>query len=147
MKIILTEDVQHLGSASQLISVKDGYARNFLIPNGKAIMATTQNLKNLEHQKRLIQEKLNKTKRLAEGLARKIEAISCTIPKPVGEEDKIFGSVTTADVQNCLKNEGLDIDKKKILLEEPIRSLGIFSIPIKLHSEITANLKVWVVKE
>jgi len=147
MKVILTEDVQHLGSASQLITVKNGYARNFLIPKGKALMATTQNLKNLEHQKRLIQEKLQKTKRLADVLARRIEAISCTISKPAGEEDKIFGSVTTADIQSCLKHEGLDIEKKKIVLDEPIRSLGIFNVPIKLHPDITASLKVWVVKE
>lgn len=147
MKVILTEDIAHLGTASQLITVKDGYARNFLIPNGKAIMATTQNLKNLEHQKRQIQEKMQKAKRIAESLARKIEAVSCTIPKPAGDEDKIFGSVTTADIQGCLKHEGIEIDKRKIVLDEPIRSLGIFTVPIKLHPDVTANLKVWVVKE
>lgn len=147
MKIILTEDVPPLGSASELITVKDGYARNFLIPNGKAIMATTQNVRNLEHQKRQVLEKLNKVKRTAENLAKKIEAVSCTITKAVGEEDKIFGSVTSADIQRSLENEGIEIDKKKIILTEPIKTLGIFTVPIKVHPEVTANLKVWVVKE
>jgi large subunit ribosomal protein L9 len=147
MKVILTEDVPHLGSAGDLITVKNGYARNFLIPNAKALMATIQNVKSLEHQKRQVQEKLNKIKRVAENLAKKIEAVSCTITKAVGEEDKIFGSVTSADIQTSLNNEGLEIDKKTILLAEPIKSLGIFTVPVKIHPEVTANLKVWVVKE
>jgi len=147
MKVILTEDISHLGSASDLIKVKDGYARNFLIPNGKAIMATTQNIKHLDHQKRQIQDKLNKIKREAEQLAKKIAAVSCTITKAAGEEDKLFGSVTTQDIQGSLKNEGIDIDKKQIILEEPLKSLGIFSIPIKLHTEVIAQVKLWVVKE
>jgi large subunit ribosomal protein L9 len=147
MKIILTEDITNLGTAGDLITVKNGYARNFLVPNGKAMRATTQNLKNLEHQKRQIQEKLNKEKKEGKSLADKIESISCTISKTAGEEDKLFGSVTTADIHNSLKNEGIEIDKKKIILSEPIKKLGIFSVPIKIHPEVTATLKVWVVKE
>ena len=147
MNIILTEDVESLGTAGELLKVKDGYARNYLIPGGKAMMATTQNVKILEHQKQLVQSKLNKLKREAEQLAGKIKDISCTVAKPVGEEDKIFGAVTTADIQTGLANEGLTIDKRKILLEEPLKSLGIFTVPIKLHPEVTAQLKVWVVKE
>ncbi len=147
MKVILTEDIPQLGSASDIISVKDGYARNFLIPNGMAVMASTQNIKNLEHQKRQIHAKLNKIKREAETLAKRIETVSCTITKVVGEEDKLFGSVTSADIQESLNNEGIEIDKKKINLEEPIKSLGIFTVPVKVHPEVTANLKVWVVKE
>ena len=147
MKVIITEDISHLGSAGDLITVKDGYARNFLIPNGKVIMATTQNLKNLEHQKRKVLEKLNKVKREAENLAKKIEATSCTVTKAAGEEDKLFGSVTSLDILNSLKNEGIEIDKKEIILTEPIKTLGIFTVPVKVHPECTANLKVWVVKE
>jgi len=147
MNIILTEDVESLGSAGDLLKVKDGFARNFLIPGGKAMVATTQNVKMLEHQKQLVQSKLNKLKREAELLAGKIGAISCTVAKPVGEEDKIFGAVTAADIQSSLAHEGLTIDKRIILLEEPLKSLGIFTVPIKLHPDVTAQLKVWVVKE
>lgn len=147
MKVILTEDVAHLGSAGDLVKVKDGFARNFLVPNSRAIVATTQNIKQLEHQKRQVQAKLNKLMKDSEGLGRKIEAMSCTISRAAGEEDKLFGSVTSADIYNSLKNEGIEVDKKKILLDEPIKSLGIFTVPIKIHPQVTANLKVWVVKE
>jgi large subunit ribosomal protein L9 len=147
MKVILTEDVAHRGAAGDMLKVKDGYARNFLIPNGMAIVATTENVKQLEHQKRQIQAKLNKLKKESEGVAKKIEGISCTIVRAAGEEDKLFGSVTSADIYASLKNEGIEVDKKKILLDEPIKNLGIFTVPIKIHSEVTANLKVWVVKE
>jgi large subunit ribosomal protein L9 len=147
MDIILIEDVESLGTAGELLKVKDGYARNYLIPTGKAMVATTQNVKMLEHQKQLVQAKLNKQKKEAELLAAKIEDISCTVAKPVGEEDKIFGAVTTADIHSGLASEGLNIDKKKILLDEPLKSLGIFTVPVKLHPEVTAQLKVWVVKE
>ncbi len=147
MNVILTEDNKQLGAAGDLITVKDGYARNYLIPSAKAIQATTENIKKLDHQKQLVQGKLNKIKREAEQLAKRIENVSCTITKTVGEEDKIFGSVTASDIHASLNNEGLEIDKRKIILEEPLKSLGIFTIPIKVHSEVTANLKVWVVKE
>ena len=98
MNIILTEDVEHRGSAGDLLKVKDGYARNYLIPDGKAMVATTQNVKMLEHQKQLVQAKLNKLKKESEQLARKIGDVSCTIARPVGEEDKLFGAVTSADI-------------------------------------------------
>jgi len=147
MNVILTEDVAHLGSAGDMLKVKDGYARNYLIPKCSAIVATTENVKQLEHQKRQVQAKLNKLKKDSEGIAKKIESISCTIARAAGEEDKLFGSVTSADIYTSLKNEGIEVDKKKILLEEPIKSLGIFTVPIKIQSEVTANLKVWVVKE
>ncbi len=147
MNIILTEDVAHRGSAGDMLKVKDGYARNYLIPKGMAILATTENVKQLEHQKRQIQSKLNKLKKESEGIAQQLESISCTIARAAGEEDKLFGSVTSADIYTSLKNEGIDVDKKKILLDEPIKSLGIFTVPIKIHSDVTANLKVWVVKE
>ena len=147
MNIILTEDVAHRGSAGDMLKVKDGYARNYLIPKGMAILATTENVKHLEHQKRQIQSKLNKLKKASESVAQQIESISCTIARAAGEEDKLFGSVTSADIYASLKNEGIDVDKKKILLDEPIKSLGIFTVPIKIHADVTANLKVWVVKE
>lgn len=147
MNVILTEDVESLGSAGDLVKVKDGFARNYLIPGGKAMVATTQNVKLLEHQKQLVQARLNKLKREAELLARKIEEVSCTVAKQAGEEDKIFGAVTAADIQGSLAHEGIEIDRRKIQLDEPLKSLGIFTVPVKLHQEVTAQLKVWVVKE
>ena len=147
MKVILTEEIEAIGKPGDLLTVKDGFARNYLLPKNKAVQAPTQNMKQLEHQKRLISEKLNKVKSEAEKLSKRLEQISCTITKPAGEEDKLFGSVTSADICECLHNEGIEIDRKKISLDEPLKELGIFNIPVKLHPEITATLKVWVVKE
>jgi large subunit ribosomal protein L9 len=147
MKVILTQDITGLGSIGDLVAVKDGFGRNFLIPEGKAIQATSQNMKKVEHQKRQIREKLNKTKREAEKLAERILNASCTVAKSAGEEDKLFGSVTSMDIEASLKLEGIEIDRKKIILPEPIKALGIYQIPIKLHPEVTATLKLWVVKE
>jgi large subunit ribosomal protein L9 len=147
MKVILTQDITGLGSIGDLITVKDGFGRNYLVPQGKALQATSQNMKKLEHQKRQIREKIDKAKREAERLAARIESVSCTVAKAVGEEDKLFGSVTGMDIEASLKLEGVEIDRKKINLPEPIKSLGIYNIPIKLHPEVTATLKLWVVKE
>lgn len=147
MKVILTQDIQGIGATGDLITVKNGFGRNYLIPQGKAIMATSQNVKSLDHQKRQIHEKLNKAKREAEKLAARIEAISCTVAKAAGEEDRLFGSVTSMDIEASLKLEGIDVDRKKIVLPEPIKSLGIYTIPVKLHPEVTAHLKLWIVKE
>ena len=147
MKVILTQDIAGLGSIGDLITVKDGFGRNYLVPQGKALQATSQNMKTLEHQKRQIREKIDKAKREAERLAARIESVSCTVAKAVGEEDKLFGSVTGMDIESSLKLEGIEIDRKKINLLEPIKSLGIYNIPIKLHPEVTAVLKLWVVKE
>ncbi|MCX5902944.1 MAG: 50S ribosomal protein L9 [Proteobacteria bacterium] len=147
MKVILTQDIAGIGNIGDLVTVKDGFGRNYLIPEGKGIQATSQNIKKLEHQKRQIREKLSKTKREAEKLAARIEAVSCTVAKAVGEEDKLFGSVTSMDMEASLTLEGIEIDRKKIILPEPIKALGIYQIPIKLHTEVTAALKLWVVKE
>ena len=147
MKVILTQDITGLGSIGDLITVKDGFGRNYLVPQGKALQATSQNMKKLEHQKRQIREKIDKAKREAERLAARIESVSCTVAKAVGEEDKLFGSVTGMDIESSLKLEGIEIDRKRINLPEPIKALGIYNIPIKLHPEVTATLKLWVVKE
>jgi large subunit ribosomal protein L9 len=146
MKIVLLEDIPKLGKMGDLIQTKDGYARNYLLPKKLAVPANPQNLKTIEHQKTLLKQKQNRVQREAEKLAQKIEKISCTISKPAGEEDKLFGSVTSLDIEESLNEEGIKIDRKKILLEEPIKSLGIYKVPIKLHPEVTANIKIWVVK-
>ena len=147
MKVILMEDISKLGSMGNMVHVKDGFARNYLIPRKLAVPANPQNVKSLEHQKALISQKKNRIKKEAEHLAGKIENASCTIAKPTGEEDKLFGAVTSKDIEESLQEEGIVVDRKKIHLDEPIKSLGIYKIPIKLHPEVTANLKIWVVKE
>jgi len=146
MKVVLIEDIPKLGKTGELVQVKDGYARNYLLPKKLAIQANLQNIKSLEHQKTLLRQKQNRIKRDAEKLAQKIEKTSCTISKPAGEEDKLFGSVTSLDIEKSLKEEGIKIERKKILLEEPIKTLGIYKVPIRLHPEVTANVKIWVVK-
>ena len=146
MKVILVEDVPSLGKMGDLIKVADGYGRNYLIPHGKALNATTHNIKVLEHQTTQLKNKIDKIKRDAEKLAKRIEAVSCTVKKSAGEEEKIFGSVTSMEISESLKVEGIDVDRKKIDLDEPIKTLGIYTVPIKLHPEVTAQLKVWVVK-
>ena len=147
MQVILLEDVPSLGKAGEQVKVSDGYGRNYLIPKKKAILATEKSLKALEHQKRQVQQRMGKVKKDAEKIAQQIETLSCTFAKTVGESGKLFGSVTSMEVESYLKENGIDIDRKKILLEEPIKNLGMFTIPIKLHPEVTAQLKVWVVQE
>jgi large subunit ribosomal protein L9 len=146
MEVILLEDIPNLGHITDLVKVSDGFGRNYLLPQKKALKATPKNiaLAKLEKER---QEKIRlKEKNDAEKLAKKIASISCTISKQVGEENKIFGSVTSIDIEKALKNEEFEIDRKNIILPEPIKSIGIYTIPVKVHPEVTAQLKVWVVK-
>jgi len=147
MQVILLEDVPSLGKAGDQVRVSDGFGRNYLIPKKKALLATEKSLKALEHQKRQVQQRMGKAKKDVERIAQLIEALSCTFAKPVGESGKLFGSVTSMEIEGYLKENGIEVDRKKILLEEPIKNLGMFNVPIKLHPELTAHLKVWVVQE
>jgi large subunit ribosomal protein L9 len=147
MQVILLENVPSLGKAGDLVKVSDGYGRNYLIPKKKALLATEKSLKMIEHQKRQVQQGMEKTKKDAEKLGQRIENLSCTFARPVGESGKLFGSVTSMDIESFLKENGIEVDRKKIFLEEPIKNLGMFTVLIKLHPEMTANLKVWVVQE
>lgn len=147
MQVILLEDIPSLGKSGDLIKVSDGYGRNYLIPQKKAVFATEKNLKALDHQKRLVQHRLGKVKKDAQSIAQAIEKTSCTIVKSAGESGKLFGSVTSMEIESYLKENGIEVDRKKILLEEPIKSVGTYAVPIKLHPEVTATLKVWVVQE
>ena len=147
MKIILKEDVKDLGHIGELISVKEGYARNFLLPRGLALEANPRNVKALEHEKRKIQEKVKKTKTGAEELASKISSTTITIKAKAGEEDKLFGSVTAMDLAEALGREGLDIDRKKIVLEEPIKRLGTYTVAVRVHPHVSAQFTVNVVSE
>ncbi len=147
MQVILLEDIASLGKGGDLVKVSDGYARNYLIPKKKAILATEKNVKMLQHQKQQVQHRIGKTKEDAQKLAERIDQFSCTLPKAVGESGKLFGSVTSMEIESCLKQNGILVDRKRIFLEEPIKSLGMFTVPIKLHPEVTANLKISVVQE
>jgi large subunit ribosomal protein L9 len=147
MKVILRQDHEKLGEAGSVINVKPGFARNYLIPQGVAMVATDANLKRFESEKQQLSWKKEKEKRDAQELAKVLENISCTITVQVGEEDKLFGSVTSQHIAEALEEQDHKIDKRKILLEEPIKSLGIYSVPIKLHTDVEAKIKVWVVKE
>jgi large subunit ribosomal protein L9 len=147
MQVILLEDVPSLGKAGDQVRVSDGFGRNYLIPKKKALLATEKSLKALEHQKRQVQQRMGKAKKDVERIVQQIETLSCTFAKPVGESGKLFGSVTSMEIEGYLKENGIEVDRKKILLEEPIKNVGMFNVPIKLHPEVTAHLKVWVVQE
>jgi len=147
MQVILLEDVSSLGKAGDLVKVAAGFGRNYLIPHKKAVPATEKSIKTLEHQKRLVQHRMAKTKKDIQRTAQEIETLSCTFAKSVGESGKLFGSVTTMEIETYLKENGIDVDRKKIHLEEPIKSVGMFTVPIKLRPDVVANLKVWVVQE
>ena len=145
MKVILREDVPDLGSTGDVVNVKDGYARNYLIPKLLAVQASTKSMRQMEHQKKLIESHKSKVRKDAHIMAEDIEKISCTIPMLVGEQDKLFGSVTSKDIEEALVQEGINISRKRIILEEPIRSLGVYTVDVRLHTNVTAKLKVWVV--
>ena len=147
MKILLREDYKGLGGAGDVVKVKDGFARNFLIPQGVAFIATEQNKKRYENDLKQQRWKGERDKIQAEELSKSLENVSCTISVQVGEEDKLFGSVTSQNIADVLEEQGFKIDKRKIQLDEPIKALGIYSVPIKLHPEVEAAVKVWVVKE
>ncbi len=147
MQVILQENIPSLGKAGEVVSVKDGYGRNYLLPKGKAVKADPKNLKMLDHQKRVVAAKEAKRKTEAEDLAKKMGELSITISREAGEGEKIFGSVTTKDVAEALRREGYVIDRHDIKLEEHIKQLGIFDVPVKLHPEVTGTVKVWVVKK
>lgn len=147
MKVVLRQDIDKLGKRGEVVKVADGYARNHLVPKRLALRATPGNLKRvkLEHHRlgvRLVREKGD-----AEELAKRLAGISCTVARKVGENDVLFGSVTNADIAGFLEKEGFSVDKRKIVLEEPIKALGIYNVPVRLHPDVNAEVKVWVVKE
>lgn len=147
MRIVLREDVENLGRRGEVIKVADGYARNFLLPKGKALLATEGNLKTIEREKRRFVVRQAKDKEEAEAVARRLAGISCTIVRKVGDHDVLYGSVTAADIAEHLAREGITIDKRRVQIDEPIKSLGIYAVPVRLHPEVSAEVKLWVVKE
>jgi large subunit ribosomal protein L9 len=147
MKIVLRTDVENVGRRGEVVKVANGFARNYLLPKNLALEATEGNLKKIVQERRVQEVHEAKEKQDAEALASRIAQLSCTAVRKVGENEVLYGSVTSADVAELLEKEGFSVDKRKILLEEPIKSLGIYEVPIKIHSQVTAHLKVWVVKE
>lgn len=147
MKVILREDVAELGAAGQTIEVKSGYGRNFLFPRNLAIPATKANLKSIDEigKQTAIREK--KRLRGAEMIKERIEKVSVSAEVQVGEEDKVFGSVTSAEIAKLLEKEGILVDKRAIELDEPIKALGVYTIPVRVDKAMTADLKVWVIKK
>ncbi len=144
MKVLLKEDVSKLGSVGDEVEVKDGYGRNFLIPTGKALLATPKNLKQFRHQKSIVDHKVRKLKGAAQTIADQLAQLSLSVKKKVGEQGKLFGSVTSQEIANLVSAQGVEIDRRKIQLGESIKSLGEFKIPIKLHPEITAEITLTV---
>ncbi len=147
MEVILKQSVERLGKPLDIITVKDGYARNFLIPKGLAVVATKGNKKMVSMNVRIKEQRLEKEMEVAKKQAKKIDAMSLTIPVKVGEDDKMFGSVTTSMIADVAKAEGIEINKKDMVLKDPIKEIGVYNIPVKLSKGIEAKIKVWIVKE
>jgi large subunit ribosomal protein L9 len=145
MKLILKENIEHLGQIGDIVKVAPGYARNYLLPKGFAIEATDRNAKALEHAMRQLAYKKNKNLEAAKNLIAKLEALTIQLSHQAGEEGKLFGSVTNMEIASFLKDNGFEIDRKKIVLAEPIKQLGEYNVPVKIHPEIVATLKVTVV--
>ena len=147
MKVILKQNVETLGKAGDLVKVADGYARNFLIPKGLASEANERNIKAFEHEKKRILLQAEKIHKQAEEKAERLGAVTCTIARRVGEQEKLFGSVGTKDIEEALAAQGVEVDRKSVLLDEPIKTLGEFPVRIKLSAGLTAEIKVVVTAE
>jgi large subunit ribosomal protein L9 len=146
MKVLLKEHIEGVGHLGDVLEVSDGFARNFLLPRKKALEASPRNVKEFEHATRLLAEKARKEKVELEAHARKISAMSLTITMKAGKDGKLFGSVTSKDIEEGLAEKGVTIDRKKIQLTQPIKALGTMTVPIKLHRDVTATVSVEVVK-
>jgi len=144
VQVILSEDVHNLGDAGDVVKVKPGYARNFLIPQGKALPATAARVHEVEHKRRVIAEKRAKEMKDLEGVKLRLEATLLEIAAQVGEEGKLFGSVTSANLADLLGEKGIEIDRRKIVLAEPIKSVGEHTVTVRLRSDVTASIKVTV---
>jgi large subunit ribosomal protein L9 len=147
MKVILRQDYEQLGKMGDTVSVKEGFARNYLIPRKIAYPATEGSLRALEEEKKQHERRAQKDLRNAEKLAQELEKISVTVKMKVGEDDKLFGSVTSQIISDSMKEKGITIDKRMIELEEPIKALGIYTVNVKLHQNVEGKVKVWVVRE
>jgi len=147
MEVILKEDIVNLGKIGEVVRVRDGYARNYLLPRGLVLEANKKNLKTFEHHKKLVGDQKQKIVRQAQSVGDQLNGVSLVIPMKVGEEGKLFGSVTNIHIEKALKAKGLNVDRRKIQLAEPIKSAGDYDVPVRLSAELTVPLKVSVVSE
>ncbi|HOU36013.1 MAG TPA: 50S ribosomal protein L9 [Candidatus Omnitrophota bacterium] len=147
MNVILKKDIEGIGRAGTVVKVKDGYARNFLFPRSLALESTQANLKRLEQEQKARSIQTEKLKKSALEIKARIEKLSLTLPVLVQEKEKLYGSITAVEIAKALQEEGIEVDKNMIVLEEPLKALGIFEVPVKLHSEVTATIKLWIVKK
>jgi len=147
MEVILKESIPSLGKAGDIVKVANGYARNYLLPQGKAMISDKKNRANLERQRQFILARAAKEKEEYEALASQLQSIDITIPMRVGENERLYGSVTTMDIARAIEEAGYTVDRKKILLDEPIKSLGEFDVDIRLNPDVTATVKVKVVAQ
>ncbi len=145
MQIILTQDVANLGKAGELVSVKPGYGRNYLVPQGYAVTATVRNKTRLDHEKSLIERRIEKERVSATETAAKLNGITLQFERSVGEDEKLFGSVTNRDIADQLKRAGIELDHRLVQLDQPVKALGKYEVPVKLASGVHATLKFWVV--
>ena len=147
MEVILKESVEGLGVPGDVLSVADGYARNYLLPMQLAVHATERNRRHFEHQKRVIDHQESKNREQAREIAARIAGVTCTLSRRAGENDRLFGSVTAMDIAEALHAEGFDLERRFFALEEPIRELGVFMVPVKLHTDVQIELRVVVERE
>ena len=147
LQVVLQSNVDKVGESGELVKVRPGFARNYLIPRGLAVPATTAAVNRIAHERAVAVAKADKTKKEMQGVAEKINALKLTLTRSVGEDDKLFGSVTSKEIENAAKAAGVTIDRKKMQLDEPIKALGSFEIPVRLMTDVTATLKVEVVKK
>lgn len=147
MEVILLEDVEGLGRAGEVKTVKDGYARNYLIPRGLAVIADKRKKRDIETKKKLAEEIQRRKMKTAEAIKKKLEEMSVTIPAIAGDEDKLHGAITREKIAEAITASGVPIDKEQVILEEPIKTLGIFNVRIKIIQGLDANVKVWVVRK
>ena len=147
MEIILRQAVENLGHTGDIVKVSPGYARNYLIPRGLAYEATTGNKKRLEQERARLEAAENERRGAAQGIASTLENVSLTFSARVGEEGKLFGSVTAADIAQQLEAQGIHIEKRQIDLHEPIKALGVYRVPVRLHADVKPEIKVWVIKQ
>lgn len=145
MRVILREDVDKLGKVGDIVKVAAGYARNYLLPRGLAAAATSAGLRHVEHERRMALERRAKQQKRSASLRDRLQDLAVTVPKPVGEGEKLYGSVTTRDIEAALAVEGIAVDRKRVRIDEPIRSLGVFPVHIDLDAGLEATIKVWVV--
>ncbi len=147
IQVILKEDVPNLGRSGELVAVKPGYGRNYLIPHGLALLATRKNVAQMEHQRKQIEASAAKTRKDAESVAARLQGVSVTIERQVGEGDKLFGSVNTRDIEEALAAAGHKVDRRKIVLAEPLKNLGEFEVEVKVARDVAAKVKVTVARK